>query len=57
MRGKMQKDADEHSALETEKRREAALKRMLATPPTRHADSKMGRKPKAIARPIKPESV
>lgn len=32
---------------EIARRREAALKRMLATPPTPHADSKVSRKRKA----------
>jgi hypothetical protein len=40
-----------------ERRREAALKRMLNTPPVRHAESAPSRKKKnAKGRPIKPKS-
>jgi len=31
---------------DAQRRSEAALKRMLATPPTRHKESKLNRKPK-----------
>jgi len=37
-------DKDTYSEAETVARREAALKRMLATPPKPHKDSKLGRK-------------
>jgi len=39
-------DAEGHSKKETKARAEAALKRMLATPPKPHKDSKLGRKAK-----------
>jgi hypothetical protein len=35
-----------YSDAETERRANATLKRMLATPPKLHKDSKLGRKPK-----------
>jgi hypothetical protein len=35
-----------YSEEETVARREAAIKRMLATPPKLHKDSKLGRRPK-----------
>lgn len=37
---------DHYSDEETERRANAALKRMLTTPPKLHKDSKLGRKPK-----------
>lgn len=44
-------DPDQHSAKETERRREAALKKMPATPPQPHKDAidkgKKSPKPKA----------
>jgi hypothetical protein len=41
-------DTDKFSDKETEERANAALKRMLETPPKLHKDSKLGkRKPKA----------
>lgn len=39
-----QKQADTYSPSETAARADAALKRMLATPPKLHKDSKVGRK-------------
>jgi len=38
----MDKDPETYSEAETVARREAALKRMLSTPPKRHKDSKLG---------------
>jgi hypothetical protein len=38
------KQDDTYSEEETVRRREAALKRMLATPPKPHKDSKLGRR-------------
>lgn len=49
-----EKDEDTYDAEETERRREAALKRMLATPPKLHRDSKVSRKPKAKGPKAKP---
>jgi hypothetical protein len=40
------KDADHYSEEETERRREAALKRMLSTSPKPHSELKLG-KPRA----------
>jgi len=37
-------DSESYSDAETERRANAALKRMLATPPKPHKDSKLGRK-------------
>ena len=37
-------DSETYSEEETVARREAALKRMLATPPKLHKDSKLGRR-------------
>jgi hypothetical protein len=37
-------DPDTYSDAETERRANAVLKRMLATPPKPHKDSKLGRK-------------
>jgi hypothetical protein len=37
-------DTDQYSDAETERRANAALKRMLATPPKPHKDSKLGRR-------------
>jgi hypothetical protein len=45
----MDNSADEtYSEEETVARREAALKRMLATPPKRHKESKLGQRKKPI---------
>jgi hypothetical protein len=38
------KTEDQHSERETVERADAALKRMLATPPKRHGDMKIGKK-------------
>ena len=40
---------DTYSDVETAARAEAALKRMLATPPKPHTDSKVGRRSKSTA--------
>lgn len=45
---------DHYSPSETVRRREAALKRMLSTPPSRHRDSKPSRKRKVKVRSAKP---
>jgi hypothetical protein len=37
-------DSDTYSDAETERRADTTLKRMLATPPKPHKDSKVGRK-------------
>jgi len=37
------RDNDQYSEQETEQRREAALKRMLSTPPKRHEEMKIGK--------------
>ena len=42
--GSVKSYTDTYSDKETEIRAEAALKRMLATPPNLHKDSKLGRK-------------
>lgn len=47
---------DQFSEAETERRREAALKRMLSTPPVRHTDSKKVRKTAAKSRLTKPKA-
>ena len=44
MSGTNQQQDDAYSEKETAARAEAALKRMLATPPKLHKDSKVGRK-------------
>lgn len=38
------REKDTYSNKETERRAEAALKRMLSTPPKPHKDSKLGKK-------------
>lgn len=48
--------SDSYNERETGRRREAALKRMLSTPPVRHAESKAPRKPGAKSAPAKPKS-
>jgi len=48
---------DELSEAETERRREAALKRMLSTPPSPHVKSApIRKKRKTKGRPVKPKS-
>jgi len=42
--------SDTYSDVETKARADAALKRMLATPPKLHKDSKLGRKGESKAK-------
>jgi hypothetical protein len=44
----MAKTSDSYSDKETSERAEAALKRMLATPPKPHKDSKLGKRKRPI---------
>lgn len=44
-------ESETYSAEQTEARAEAALKRMLATPPKLHKDSKLGVKRESKAKP------
>jgi hypothetical protein len=51
----MSKDKESYTPEETKARAEAALKRMLATPPKPHSDMKLGkRKAKASTKATKP---
>jgi hypothetical protein len=49
----MEKEKDEYSEKEAAARRDATIKRMIATPPKTHSEMKVGKKKKPIKKRTK----